>query len=40
LRDESGALAKRSGKADAYVVKGILQGLRNDKDIYKTALRI
>lgn len=36
MHDESGALAKRSGKADAYVVKGILQGLRNDKDIYKT----
>ncbi len=36
MSDESGALAKRSGKADAYVVKGILQGLRNDKDTYKT----
>ena len=36
MSDESGALAKRSGKADAYVVKGILQGLRNDKEIYKT----
>lgn len=36
MSEESGALAKRSGKADAYVVKGILQGLRNDKGIYKT----
>ncbi|WP_231422510.1 hypothetical protein [Pseudomonas sp. Leaf59] len=36
MSDASGALAKRSGKADAYVVKGVLQGLRNDKDTYKT----
>ncbi len=31
LRDVSGALAKRSGKADAYVVRGTLQSLRGDK---------
>ncbi|WP_241678263.1 hypothetical protein [Pseudomonas kitaguniensis] len=31
LRDVSGALAKRSGKADAYVVRGTLQSLRDDK---------
>ena len=31
MQDASGALAKRSGKADAYVARGILQGLRNDK---------
>lgn len=36
MSDESGALAKRSGKADAYVVKGVLQDLRRDKDAYKT----
>lgn len=35
MSDESGALAKRSGKADAYVIRGILQGLRNDNNIYK-----
>lgn len=35
MSDKSGALAKRSGKADAYVVKGTLQSLRNDKAIYK-----
>lgn len=31
MRDVPGALAKRSGKADAYVVRGILNSLRNDK---------
>ena len=35
MSDETGALAKRSGKADAYAVRGTLQGLRNDKDAYK-----
>lgn len=34
--DHSGPLAKRSGIADAYVVRGILQSLRNDKESYKT----
>ncbi len=31
MRDASGALAKRSGQADAYVVRGTLQSLVNDK---------
>lgn len=31
MRDASGALTKRSGKADAYVVRGTLQSLRSDK---------
>lgn len=31
MRDPNGELAKRSGKADAYVVKGTLQGLRDDE---------
>ena len=35
MSDETGELAKHSGKADAYVVLGTLQGLRNDKDAYK-----
>ncbi|AZF40980.1 hypothetical protein C4J87_0805 [Pseudomonas sp. R1-43-08] len=35
LRDASGALAKRSGEADAYVLQGTLQSLRNDKHSYE-----
>jgi hypothetical protein len=35
MHDKSGALAKRSGKADAYVVRGVLDGLRNDKSAYE-----
>jgi len=31
MRDESGPLAERSGKADVYVLRGILQSLLNDK---------
>lgn len=31
MRDPEGKLAERSGKADAYVVKGTLQGLHDDK---------
>lgn len=36
MRDVYGALAERSGKADAYVVRAILENLRNDKNSYKT----
>ncbi|MGU3307793.1 hypothetical protein ACLBW8_16165 [Pseudomonas sp. M5A4_2d] len=32
MRDTAGALAHRSGKADAYGVRGTLQSLANDKD--------
>lgn len=35
MRHASGALAKRSGKADAYVLKGILQNLSKDSDSFK-----
>ena len=35
MRDDSGALAKRSGQADAYVVRGILQSLANNKDSFE-----
>ncbi|NMX57309.1 hypothetical protein HBO41_15525 [Pseudomonas sp. WS 5146] len=35
MADHSGALAKRSGLADAYVVRGTLHSLRNDKESYK-----
>ena len=35
MQDAAGILAKRSGKADAYTVRGILQSLRNDKDSYE-----
>lgn len=35
MRDESGPLAKRSGKADAYVVRGTLQSLVSDKDTFE-----
>ena len=35
MRDASGALAKRSGKADAYVIKGILHNLRNEKAVFE-----
>lgn len=35
MRHESSALVKRSGKADAYVVRGTLQSLRSDKDAYE-----
>ena len=35
MRDMYGALAKRSGKADAYAVRGILESLRNDKNSYE-----
>lgn len=35
MRDPSGALAKRSGRADAYVLRGTLQSLLNDKDSWK-----
>ena len=31
MRDTTGALAQRSGKADAYAVRGTLQSLANDK---------
>ncbi|WP_238936065.1 hypothetical protein [Pseudomonas weihenstephanensis] len=31
MRDASGGMAQRSGKADAYLVKGTLQSLVNDK---------
>lgn len=33
MRDPSGVLASRSGKADAYVVRGTLQSLVNHKDV-------
>jgi len=32
MRDATGALAQRSGKADVYVVRGTLQSVANDKD--------
>ncbi|QXI56959.1 hypothetical protein HU759_017770 [Pseudomonas sp. OE 28.3] len=32
MRDTTGALAQRSGKADAYAVRGTLQSLANDKE--------
>ena len=35
MRDDSGALAKRSGQADAYVVRGILQSLADNKDSFE-----
>lgn len=35
MRDASGTLAKRSGKADAYVLKGTLQSLSNDSESFK-----
>lgn len=35
MADHSGALAKRSGLADAYVVRGTLHSLRNDEESYK-----
>lgn len=35
MRDDSGALAKRSGKADAYVTRGTLQSLANDRDSFR-----
>ncbi|KRP67992.1 hypothetical protein TU82_00195 [Pseudomonas orientalis] len=34
MRDSDGALAARSGKADAYVVKGTLQSLRDDEGVF------
>ncbi len=34
MRDADGALAARSGKADAYAVKGTLQSLRDDKGAF------
>nr|WP_232000980.1 hypothetical protein [Pseudomonas azotoformans] len=35
MRDESGVIAERSGKADAYLVKGTLQSLRNDTQAFE-----
>lgn len=35
MRDAHGTLAQRSGKADAYAVRGILESLRNDKNSYE-----
>lgn len=35
MREASGALAQRSGKADAYGVRGTLQSLRSDKDRFE-----
>lgn len=35
MRDASGQLAKRSGKADAYVLRGILQSLHDDNSSNK-----
>lgn len=34
MQDASGALARRSGKADAYAVKGTLQSLRDNEESY------
>ena len=36
MRDVSGQLAHRSGKADAYVIRGTLQSLSNHKDSFET----
>lgn len=36
MRDASGVLAERSGKADAYVVRGTLQSLKSNKNTFKT----
>ncbi len=35
MRDAHGTLAQRSGKADAYAVRGTLESLRNDKNSYE-----
>lgn len=35
MRDTSGVLAQRSGKADAYVIRGTLQSLSNNKDSFE-----
>lgn len=35
MRDASGVLAQRSGKADAYVIRGTLQSLSNNKDSFE-----
>ncbi|WP_314388694.1 hypothetical protein [Pseudomonas brenneri] len=35
MRNASGELAERSGKADTYVINGTLQSLRSDKDAFK-----
>lgn len=35
MRDASGQLAQRSGKADTYVIRGTLQSLSNDKDSFE-----
>lgn len=35
MQDVSGALAKRSGKADGYVARGTLQSLRDDKESFE-----
>lgn len=35
MRNASGALAQRSGKADAYVLRGTLQSLRSDKEQFE-----
>lgn len=35
MRDASGTLARRSGKADAYVLKGTLQSLSHDRDSFE-----
>lgn len=35
MRDANGALSKRSGKADAYAVRGTLQHLSNDKESFE-----
>lgn len=36
MRDASGALAIRSGKADAYVIRGTLQSLRSDTERFES----
>lgn len=36
MRDESAVLAERSGKADAYVVRGTLQSLKSNNNAFKT----
>ncbi|MDP0953274.1 hypothetical protein Q6283_28760, partial [Klebsiella pneumoniae] len=36
MRDASGVLARRSGKADAYLIRGTLQSLVDHKDSFGT----
>ncbi|MBN2978499.1 hypothetical protein [Pseudomonas lactucae] len=35
MRDASGVLAQRSGKADAYLIRGTLQSLSNNKEAFE-----